>query len=358
MISPDLHFEGFDSTSWTNLISLFAPGVRDRIGADAPATDSPEIGRTISSAPDPTPTGTIVIVESHGGDVLKALHSARGRIRDLDYKGPDDLERIREDYGARQAIVLREGVLEELTERLALRLSKGDDYLTQVLQLLRAFRELEDAGLILIHPNPVANIPVPSNATVARALDIILPDDHAFVAVLWRRREPWTAVALRRRNGMIDYVAGPDLISQWTGPLGGDFRRDYRIIARAVAEHMAPVHVGIYSEVRTMQQLLRDPDPGAWASHVATRDVILHPAPPYAAVALSADAIRAAASTSARILGGIDLFGIVKPLTEYVRGRVSELSSVTDTLGFNPLTVLAAALSRSDSDRSDTDSFE
>ena len=34
MISPELRFEGFDSRSWTNLLSLFAPNVVNRLATE------------------------------------------------------------------------------------------------------------------------------------------------------------------------------------------------------------------------------------------------------------------------------------------------------------------------------------
>ena len=43
MISENLRFEGVDSRSWTNLISLFAPNVPARMASDAAASDAPEL---------------------------------------------------------------------------------------------------------------------------------------------------------------------------------------------------------------------------------------------------------------------------------------------------------------------------
>jgi hypothetical protein len=153
-------------------------------------------------------------------------------------------------------------------------------------------------------------------------------------------------LVLRRHAGSIDLVAGPDLLAAWTGPLGGDWRRDYRVITDAVSRTVAPVHFGVFSEASTMRELLRVPDPGAWARAAAVRDIIVHPAPPYVAVAIGADALRAVASTSARLFGGLDLLGAFGPVGRYLRGRVVDVASVTGTLGFNPLRLLAESLQR------------
>lgn len=347
MISADLKFEGFDSRSWTNLVSLFSPGLEDRLEGPPAASDDPEVRRGEGEG---VRRGNLVVVVDADERVLKAFHSLRGRVTDLDHGSLVDLARVCEDYAAARCIVLREGVMEEMAERLAMRLQRGDDYVTQWLSLARIFREMQEAGLIRTYPRPLANVPVPSPATVRRVLDVVLPDDHSLVVMLWERGHTWTAAVLRRRNGSIDYVAGPDLVSRWTGPLGGDWRRDRRVIVDAVSRYVAPVHLGVFSEARTMRELLRRPDPGAWATAAAVRDIVVNPTPPYVAVALAADAVRGVASRAARLLGGIDALGALTPITTLIRARIGEVASVTQTLGFDPLEALAALLHREEPD--------
>ena len=76
------------------------------------------------------------------------------------------------------------------------------------------------------------------------------------------------------------------------------------------------------------------------------RDVIVHPTPAYVAVALGADAVNAVARRTARLLGGFDALGALAPLSQIVRARVSQVASISDTLGFNPLRALAGVLRR------------
>jgi hypothetical protein len=352
MISPHLRFEGYDARSWTNLLSLFAPGLRERIDGAAPDSDDPETPPSGPAAAGPTShdraaapaAGTLVIVRADDGRVLKAVHTLRGRVRDLEYRGPQDLERVAVLYGARRALEIREGTPEELAEHLAQRLVRGDDYVTQWLVLARIVRELTEAGKVHSWPRPLGDVPVPTAGMVRRALDVVLPDEHVAVVVLWEGVEVWTSAVLRRRGGDIDLCAGPDLLLRWTGPLGGDWRRDLRFVTDAVARTVGPVHVGLFAEAAHVRALLRNPDAGAWAKAVAVRDVVIHPTPPYVAVALGADAARAVARTTSRWLGGFDALRPFAPLAQYVRGRVSEITSVTATLGFDPLRVLARAL--------------
>ncbi|MDH5492626.1 MAG: hypothetical protein OEY14_11805 [Myxococcales bacterium] len=337
MISAELRFEGYDARSWTNLISLFAPGIRERVQRGALSSDAPEVG----GREDFRREGILVVVVDAEDRVLSALHTARGRVRGLHLEA---LPQLAERYGAKRCVVLREGMMEELSERVGLRLRRDDDYATQWLVVLRCIRELEEAGQLRVHPAPLRALPVPSPLTLRRALDLVLPDEKAAVAVLWERGRIWTSAALRRRSGSLDLMAGPDLLSRWTGPLGGDFRRDYLVVSDAVARAVAPLHVGIFAEAHIIRDLLRSPDPGAWAAAVAVRDVIVHPMPAYLAVALGADVANAVARTSAQMLGGLDPLGLLAPLTSYLRSRINEVSSVSSALGFNPLHALARAL--------------
>ena len=340
MINGDLRFEGFDAGSWTNLIALFSPSVMDRMSATPNVSDDPETQATESAAR----AGTLTLVEDSSGHLLKAFHSVRGRVTDLEYDPGLPLEELANRYAARRVVRLKEGVMEEIGERIALRLHRKDDYVAEWLAVARILREVIDGGQLEIWPRPLANVPIPSPTTVGRALDVVLPDDRALLTILWERQNIWTAFALQKKAGMINRVVGPDLIFRWTGPLGGDWRRDHRVVARAIAREMAPVHVGVFAEARTMISLLRKGDRGSWARAVAVRDVIVHPTPPYVAVALGADAVRGVARKTAEYLGGLDAFEMVAPLLGSLRSRIGEVSSVTQTLGFNPLSALSAVL--------------
>ncbi len=160
-------------------------------------------------------------------------------------------------------------------------------------------------------------------------------------------------MVIRRRDGLIDLVAGPDLLTQWTGPLGGDWRRDHRVLTRAVERHVAPVHLGLFAEVSAVREALRSGEPGEWARQVAVRDVLFDPMPTSVKLALGADALRGISHVSSGLLGGVDLWKAAGPLLGRVRSRWTEIRSVSDELGFDPLVVLAALLRRDEPDASE-----
>jgi len=342
MISADFRFEGFDVRSWTNLISLFMPGVHERLERETKMTDAPV------AAPQRARAGSILVVDDDEGVVLAAQHSLRGRIDELTGEtlrwSPEELC---ERFGAHRCLLVRQGVMDELAERLALRYQPDEGYASQWIGLMRSVRELMDAELLRLWPNPVSNVPIPSAGAMRRALELALPDERSAVMVLF---EPsgalWTAVAIRRRAGEIDLVAGPDLVQSWTGPLGGDWRRDYRVVVDAVERAVAPVHLGIFSEPATVRSLLRGAEPGAWAREAAVRNLVLHPLPRTYGVALGADAVRGVGKASRRWLGGLDIARGVLPLMQRVRAQITQVTTISETLGFEPLQVLASMLRR------------
>jgi hypothetical protein len=148
-------------------------------------------------------------------------------------------------------------------------------------------------------------------------------------------------------------MVGPDFLIEWAGPLAGDFRRDHRALTRAVSTAMAPVHLGLFAQREAFQALLRSAEPGAWAQAVALREIIVSPAAPYVHVALGADALRAAGKRTAAAFGGVDLTSYFAPIAALARQRIGRVSSLTNILGFNPLSTLASRLRRSAAPPSD-----
>ena len=345
VIAADIRIEGFDGRSWTNLLSLFAPQVTERPKKAPRTSDAPEVEEA-DLADDPR-RGTLFVVINASGRVLAARHTQHGRVRGLIYTGPGSLASLGASHGASRVIVLREGALEEIVQRATSRMERHDDYVAQWLIVIRAVRAAIEAGLVEIWPRPLANVPIPSAAVVSRAVDAVLPDERSTVLGVFSRTTPWTLVALRRSAGEIDRIVGPDVISRWTGPLGGDFRRDHRVITEAISRHLAPVHLGIYADEHDLRALLRDPRPGAWTRAVVARDIIVQPTPPYIAVALAADGMRAAAKRTESWVEGTAVRNVlaqIAPLASFVRGRAAEVASVTQLLGFDPLKLLAAWL--------------
>lgn len=335
IVREDIRFEGFDARSWAALLALVRPDARGR-------------------------HGTLLVAVDEQRNVLNACVVGRGLVQVASPVAADvQLAELCREHDVARAILLVEGAFEEVAERLALDLNAtltgargahaepsrgalGDD-LMQLAALLGALREVHAAGWLSIWP-PLPSIPLTSAANVRRALDLLLPVGHSFTLVLYDDDAVSTAVALSRRREGIDHVAGPETLLRWTGPLSGDYHRDYRALSDAVSTNLAPLHLGVFAQRETVERLLRVPDPGAWVTAVAAREVLVHPTPAYVAVALGADALRSLTRATTELLGGVELLEIFRPMGRALRERLPEATSLSATLGWNPLATLARAL--------------
>lgn len=326
MLSTNLRVTGFDAVSWGRFISLF------------------ESRRRRAHDDHRNSYGMVVVIEDPSGRACAAFIGDRGPIAADQYKSREDLPALCAEHRVRRGVALKLGTIEELTERATAQMLRTDDYAGQWLALLSAARELEREGALYFWPEPRNVVPLPTPQLVTRALDVVLPDEHSFVAALWEDAELWTALVLRRRGGQFDLIGGPELVLDTVGPLSGDFRRDHRAVSRAISTSIAPLQLGIYTQRKRFERLLREAEPGAWAKAVALRELIIDPSPAYVHFAVGADALRATARRTGELLGGIDFISFLEPWTRYAREQISHVTSITGVLGFNPLQVLARRL--------------
>jgi hypothetical protein len=156
--------------------------------------------------------------------------------------------------------------------------------------------------------------------------------------------ELYTALCLRRRGPAFDIVMGPDRVRRDMGLLSGDFSRDYRYLGAAVEARLGPLAVGCYAELSTFRRLAGDASPGAWATAVAVRDVVLTPVTAGLAVPLGIDAGRAALALAKGLLGHFSIFGGLSapPSWGPKLGRAYGLveNDMRRYLGFDPWRVL------------------
>jgi hypothetical protein len=329
VLSSNLRITGYDAVAWGRLVSLFMR--KPRVANEHPES-----------------YGLLVVVEDESGAACAAFIGDRGPVSAAAYGSRRDLPALCAEHGVRRGVAMRLGTIEELTERAADHVLRTDDYAVQWLALFEAMRSLEREGALYFWPEPKNVVPLPSPQLMTRALDVVLPDEHSFVAALWDEGELWTALVLRRRGGQFDLLAGPELVLDTVGPLSGDYRRDHRAVSRGISTAIAPVQLGIYSQRRRFERLLREAEPGSWAKAIALREVIIDPSPAYVHIAVGADALRATARKTSELLGGIDFMTYIEPWARYAREQVANVASVTGMLGFNPLQVLARRLRAED----------
>lgn len=330
MLSPDVRFEGFTAEDWERVLELFRP-LRPK-------------GR----ARDPErPQGLIIAVHG-GGRPRKLLHSRVGRLRldDVARDWPLSAEELAQRHAASWALKMEAGALDDVMSQLGARLERHDDCTTQWLVLIEELQNQVMRGRIELWPSRLSGMPVPSQAMIDRSLDTVCPAGKTMLIGLFDGDELWTSIALRRGFEGFELVLGPDELRPRLGLLSGDFRRDHRHLARLVAEHAGPLSLGCFAEWETFRQLEVDPTPGAWALAVAVRDVVLAPVPPAMALPLGLDAGRAAFEALRGIASRFDAGGVLTPAFDAIRQVAIGDKQLEDVLGFKPLEVLRALLSR------------
>jgi hypothetical protein len=236
-----------------------------------------------------------------------------------------------------------------MADRFGERLRRADTYLSQLLELLLVLRELEASGHLSVWPWPLADWPIPTERAVLRALSSLCPVGRVALLGVFSQGELYTAVAARRGERGIDAIIGPGELQAEMGLLSGDWQRDYRFLSAATERVVGPLSLGCFGELYTFKSL-SGAAPGAWASAVAARDVILTPVSPGLAVPIGLDAGRALFASvrgfAARHLSS-ELRGVGslwRPQREF--GLPAFENDVKAWLGFDPLRLLSRLMSR------------
>ncbi|MBK6514096.1 MAG: hypothetical protein IPG04_08220 [Polyangiaceae bacterium] len=338
MLSADVRFEGFTQSDWSKVLSLFRPR------AIAGKERDPE-----------RPRGGVIAVHE-GGRLRKLLHTQAGRLRleDAAAGWPLGCEELAARNHASWACKIESGALENVMERFGGRVKRGDDLTAQALLFVTLIRDEMLARRIELYPARLSGVPVPTSGMVDRTLDAVCPRGHAMLLGLFDGGELWTSCALRRgSSGGFDWVMGPDEIRRDMGLLAGDWRRDYRHLARAIERKVGKLSLGVFAETSTFRALEVDATPGAWARAVAIRDVILAPVPVALAIPLGIDAGRAAVSALTRAADRAEGLAVVSPLLGVLRGAVQQAAEVAGLIPadgegrtFDPLEILRRLLSR------------
>ena len=327
MLTPDVRFEGWTTTDWVRFLHLWQPR----------ATPAAEATR---------PRGGLFVIHDTRR-VLKLLHTGRGRI-EPGGEWPVPLADLAREHGASWALEAHIGALDELMERFGARVRRGDELTAQSLVLVTIVREMMAEGAIAGWPRRLRGIPQPTETMVRRALDGICADGKAIALGLFKGEELWTAFVARRRGPGFDVIAGPDELRGSMGLLSGDWRRDYRHLARAAEERYAPLAFGCFADADAFQTLQTDARPGAWSRAVAVRDVVISPIPMGVGIALGVDGARYALDSVRGATGRLDPLGFLDPVIRAVRAKFGEATGkdVPGVLGFDPMALLRALLRR------------
>jgi len=288
MLARDVTVEDFDSEDWIRLGRI----VRGEIGGDR-------------AAPGGVSGGLLLV--SDGARVVKLLHTVRGRIDAGSVDPLCSLDELARTHDAAWAVRLYPGALRLLSARFAARLDRSDDFVVQASKLFEVARDLEAEGAVEIFPSKLRAWPVPSPRAVRLFMDAICPVGKSILLAALDGADLTTCIAVHRGRHGFDRVVGPERVRRETGLWSGEWRQNYRGVARAVELAVGPLALGGFAEQRTWSRIVRDRTPGAWAAAVASRDVVFYPIAPALAIPLGIDVGRVAWAMARELA---DRFGI------------------------------------------------
>lgn len=280
MISEDFAFFGFDESSWNRLVSLV-------VGAKEPR-------------------GVVVVVVNGAGVAIRGFHTRCGSLDPTTLPPAGDLEALCDAMEADACIVIRDRATEDFADYLADPLDPERDLVARITQFVRVLRELGNGRWVRIWPNPFPDLRLAAAPAARSATDLLLPDGRCAVLGIFDQGALWTGAVLRRNDGQFDVFAGPVAMRDWTGTLGGDWKRDHRVLARAVERKLGAVQVGLFMERKTAVRLLQDRSPGGWALAFAARELLVYPLPAFASAALGLDVLRGTAQLALQVFEGIE----------------------------------------------------
>ena len=319
MIGEDFAFFGFDEESWDRLVSLI-------------------LGES-------EPHGVLVMVVNRAAVPVAAFHTARGSIDPSTLPGPGDLEALCQAAEAGACILMRERAMSRVEDYLAAPFDPDQDFVTRVMRFAHVLRELGNGNWVRVWPNPFPDILLAAAPAAKSATDLALPDGQSVVLGVFDRGELWTGAVLRRREGSLDVFAGPRAISEWAGPLGGDWQRDHRVLTAAVQRELGPLHLGLFMERETAQRLFRNRQPGDWAMCFTTREIMVHPMPAFAAAGFGVDVVRGAAQLAFQVLDGIEADELSAIAQGFWKG-FTDGKGLEGILGFSPADLISTAVER------------
>lgn len=280
MISEDFAFFGFDEASWDRLVSVVA-------GNNAPS-------------------GALVVVVNRVGVPVASFHTTRGMLDPKSLPAPGDLPGLCAATEAKACIVMRDRAMGDLSEYRAEPLDPDQDFPSRMMRFADVLRELGNGHWLRVWPNPFPDVLLAAAPAAKSATDLLLPEGHCVVLGIFDEGQLWTGAVLRRSGGRFDAFAGPVAMAEWAGPLGGAWERDHRVVSDAVRRQLGEIHLGLFLERPTAERLFAAGPSGEWAKAYATRELILHPMPPFAAAGLGLDVARGAAKLAMQVVQGID----------------------------------------------------
>lgn len=289
VLAADLQLVDLDSRHWANWYQLLVP---PRLLA------SPRIGLLILRA----------------GQPIKAVLRDRGAVpvEQIPFTGTDRdaLATCARALDLDLLLVAEQKVLGEIVRRVERKLDIGDDYVKQLLTIVRALSRYRGAG-IWSEPPILELIPPLSYDPLQRTFDALVANKTSMLVYVFDDEKPeagderqvHTSIIAVKRRGHLDLVTTHlglcDEMSE--RKLAKNWRKRYRKLLKLVDERYARPSLGVFMTRAAWQRIVLGP-PEQLGREINRRDVILDPAPAWLLGLLGGATMAAVAGRGAKAL--------------------------------------------------------
>lgn len=245
--------------------------------------------------------------------------------------------------GVAAVIAVERRLIAELSAEIEAALQIDQDYVAQGLVVLRALKRHAGHG-VWTEPPLLDLLPAPGYEAVQRTFDLLVPDRSAMLAYVIDddRRAVHASIIATKSGGDIARAAThraiADLVPE--ASFARDWDRSYRRVLDAVEARFAKPSIALFAERATVLGILTGPS-DQLARELASKRVVIDPAPAWLLGLLGGAAVAAIAGRAATAIAGM--------LPQSTRDRASALASrareaIKDSgaspfalLGFDPL---------------------
>lgn len=344
MISRDLRVDQIDPGHYANLWQLMHPPAG---GDPEPQIWGPLAQIFSAPAPDPDSLAALsprlpALALFSGARVVRVIQVGGGvlpseELRSFDQAG---LRAYRASQGLPFVAAVDLEALPQLWAEAQRKVKLGDDLVAQELSMLRVFQGALGRQ-ILVEPQLMGSLPLPTYAMLQKAFDHMLPDGRSLVFYLVDQGRIWTSLIAVKEGGDIVRVTGHGAIAREVR--FSSIRSDAKAVNQAVAQRLAPPHIGIYLPLRIWHELVAG-DRSAVARAIANRQALLDPAPPWLLAIVGAGAVAEAANRSlhlaSKLLSRTKLGSRFLPDGGKAKKLVQRVSNPLEMIGLDPWEML------------------
>lgn len=209
--------------------------------------------------------------------VSHAVHSERGPLDSVDFKGPGSLERLAAEHSVDRVICVESGAVRRVFTKAQASLKHSQPLWEQMLACRTALMMEMNSG-IHVYPDPFKAMPVVPDFII-RLFRMLVPGEFLLTAVAMDRGRVWTSLLVAFEKGEISLVTTTDSLEGMDREFQ-DMRSAAAAVTAGTISKWGQPTTGAYMEKVAFEQLISSPKPlYEFADLVKKRWIYMKPFP-------------------------------------------------------------------------------